>query len=139
MREPAVEDIAEKPEESHSANTAYRVLYDGQCKICQACVSWLRALDHENKTISLSISSEVLSTVDSRLWMDECLRQLHVVTPQGEIFAGWDAVTCLASLFPSTWLIGAVGAIPPFSWLLRALYRWFAAHRYAVSRCVRRT
>src|SRR5947209_7842564 len=103
MREPAVEDIAEKPEESHSANTAYRVLYDGQCEICQACVSWLRALDHENTTVCLSISAEVLSTVDSRLGMDECLRQLHVVTPKGEIFAGWDAVACLASIFARTY------------------------------------
>jgi predicted DCC family thiol-disulfide oxidoreductase YuxK len=102
-------EYAEKPAQKHDENTAYRVLYDGQCEICQAWVSWLKALDRKNKTISLPISAEVLPTVDSRLRMDECLRQLHVVTPEDEIYVGWDAVTCLARLFPSTWLIGVLG------------------------------
>jgi predicted DCC family thiol-disulfide oxidoreductase YuxK len=92
----------------------YRVLYDGQCEICQACVSWLKALDHENKTVCLPISAEVLSAVDPRLGMAECLQQLHVVTPESEIYVGWDAVACLAHLFPSTWLIGVLGQRFPF-------------------------
>ena len=107
-------EYAEKPAQKHDENTAYRVLYDGQCEICQAWVSWLKALDRKNKTISLPISAEVLPTVDSRLRMDECLRQLHVVTPEDEIHVGWDAVTCLARLFPSTWLIGVLGKRFPF-------------------------
>src|SRR6202047_2099241 len=77
-----------------------------RCEICQSCVSWLRTLDREKKTICLPISKEVLAAVDSRLQMDECLRQLHVVTPEGEIHVGSDAVACLARLFPSTWLGG---------------------------------
>jgi predicted DCC family thiol-disulfide oxidoreductase YuxK len=51
MREHAVEDIAGTEAEKHGAKPAYRVLYDGQCEVCQSCVSWLRTLDHENKTI----------------------------------------------------------------------------------------
>ena len=115
MRGYPVEVIAERPDEKHAAKAAYRVLYDGQCEICQACVSWLRALDRKNMTVCLPISADALPTVDSRLRMDECLRQLHVVTPEGEIHVGWDAVTCLARLFPSTWLIGAVGTAVPLS------------------------
>jgi predicted DCC family thiol-disulfide oxidoreductase YuxK len=109
MRGYPVEAISEKPDEKHGARPAYRVLYDGQCETCQSCVSWLRTLDREKKTICLPISKEVLAAVDSRLQMDECLRQLHVVTPEGEIHVGWDAVACLARLFPSTWLVGALG------------------------------
>jgi hydroxyacylglutathione hydrolase len=135
MREHAVEDIAEKPDEKHSAKAAYRVLYDAQCEICQACVSWLKALDRENKTICLPISAEVLSAVDSRLNLNECLRQLHVVTPEEEIHVGWDAVACLARLFPSTWLIGAVGQRLPFRNLGRLLYGFVATNRYSLSKC----
>src|SRR5713226_6103505 len=124
MGEHAVEDIAEKPEEKHGTNTAYRVLYDGQCEICQACVSWLKTLDDKNKTTCLPISPEVLSSVDSRLQIDECLRQLHVVTPEGEIHAGWEAVTCLARLFPSTVLIGVLGQWFPFRSAGRLLYKF---------------
>jgi len=66
--------------DSKFAATQYRLLYDGQCEIWQACVAWLKTLDHENETVPLAISAEVLSAVDSRLRLDECLRQLHVVT-----------------------------------------------------------
>jgi predicted DCC family thiol-disulfide oxidoreductase YuxK len=111
------------------------VLYDGECEICQAGVSRLKALDHENKTICLPISTEVLSAVDSRLRMDECLRQLHVVTPEGEIHAGWDAVTTLARLFPSTWFIGVLGQRFPFRNVGRLLYGVVAAHRHSFSKC----
>jgi glyoxylase-like metal-dependent hydrolase (beta-lactamase superfamily II)/predicted DCC family thiol-disulfide oxidoreductase YuxK len=130
-----VEDIAEKPIEEPGANTAYRVLYDGQCEICQACVSWLAALDRENKTICLPISAEVLSAVDTRLQMDECLRQLHVVTPTGEFHIGWDAVACLARLFPSTRLIGALGQRFPFRSAGRLFYGFVAKNRYSLSKC----
>jgi hypothetical protein len=70
MRGYPVEDIAEKRDERHGTKVAYRVLYDGQCGICQACVSWLKTLDRENKTICLPISAEVLSAVDPRLRID---------------------------------------------------------------------
>ncbi len=117
------------------AVTQYRVLYDGQCEICQACVAWLKTLDHENKTLALAISPEVLSKVDSRLRLDECLRQLHVVTPEGAILVGWDAVASLARLFPSTWLIGTLGQWFPFRNIGRLVYGFVAANRYALSKC----
>ncbi len=135
MREDAVEDIAVTEDEKHGAKPAYRVLYDGQCEVCQSCVSWLKTLDRENKTICLPISAEVLAAVDSRLQMDECLRQLHVVTPGGEIRVGWDAVACLARLFPSTWLIGALGQRFPFRNAGCWIYGFVAKNRYSLSKC----
>jgi glyoxylase-like metal-dependent hydrolase (beta-lactamase superfamily II)/predicted DCC family thiol-disulfide oxidoreductase YuxK len=135
MNDGSLAEIAATPYREHGATPAYRVLYDGQCEICQACVSWLKALDKDNKTDCLPISAEVLSTVDPRLQMEECLRQLHVVTPEGEIQVGWDAVACLARLFPSTWLIGAVGQWFPFLNIGRMLYGFIATNRYSLSKC----
>ena len=100
----------------------YTVLYDGQCEVCQACVSWLKTLDRRHQTVSLPISAETLSALDSRLNLDHCLRQLHVLGPQSELYVGWDAVASLARLFPSTWLIGALGRCFPLRNLGRALY-----------------
>src|ERR1700736_3874573 len=34
--------IAEVRDTYQVASAAYRVLYDGQCEICQGCVSWLK-------------------------------------------------------------------------------------------------
>ena len=68
VREHSAAEITEKPEDKNSPNGSYRVLYDGQCEVLrQACVSWLKVLDHEGKTVCLPVSADVLSSVDSRL------------------------------------------------------------------------
>src|SRR5207245_1533359 len=113
----------------------YKVLYDGQCEVCQAGVSWLKFLDREKRTVCLPISADILSSVDSRLTMEDCLRQLHVVTPEGEIHVGWDAVTNLARLFRSTWIIGVLGLHFPFRNVGRLLYGFVATNRYSLSKC----
>ncbi len=117
------------------ADPPYRVLYDGQCEVCQACVSWLKVLDRDGKTLCLPISAETLASTHTRLRMDDCLRQLHVVTPSALILVGWDAVAALALLFPSTWIIGWLGQRFPFHSLGRAIYGYVAANRYALSKC----
>jgi len=135
MAEQSLAEIAAKTDAEHSAALAYKVLYDGQCEICQACVAWLKTLDRENKTLPLAISPDVLSTVDSRLRLEECLRQLHVVTPEGEMLVGWDAVASLARLFPATWLIGTLGQWFLFRNIGRLLYGFVATNRYSLSKC----
>ena len=135
MPDLSVADVDGDPRQERVAKSPYRVLYDGQCEICQGCVSWLKTLDLKNKTTCLPISAEVLACGDSRLRMDDCLRQLHVVTPGGAILAGWDAVACLARLFPSTWLVGAAGRRFPFRNAGRLLYGFVARNRYSLSKC----
>jgi len=98
-------------------------------------VSWLRVLDSEGRTDCLPIKAETLTSVDPRLNLDECLQQLHVVTPEGQIVVGWDAVACLARLFLLTWLIGVLGQHFPLRSLGRCAYRFVAANRYALSKC----
>ncbi len=113
----------------------YVVLYDGQCEICQACVSWLKALDAKGKTTALPISAEAVAALDSRLNLDGCLRQLHVLTPEGRILVGWDAVACLARLFPPTWIVGTLGGLSPFRTVGRVVYSFVATNRYSLSKC----
>jgi glyoxylase-like metal-dependent hydrolase (beta-lactamase superfamily II)/predicted DCC family thiol-disulfide oxidoreductase YuxK len=132
---PSVAEVARNPREQPLASATYKVLYDGQCEICQACVAWLKALDHQQRTVCLPISAEVLSSLDSRLRIEDCLRQLHVVTPEGEIQVGWDAVASLARLFRPTWLIGALGLRFPFRNAGRLFYGYVAANRYSLSKC----
>ena len=129
--------LAESPAIPDRGKTTFKciVLYDGQCEICQACVSWLKTLDRDGKTSALPVSAEILSDIDSRLRLHECLRQLHVVTPEGKILVGWDAVAALARLFPSTWSIGFLGERFPFKKAGRLLYNFVARNRYSLSKC----
>lgn len=128
-------EIAKEACEKQRTGLGYRVLYDGQCEVCQACVSWLKTLDKGKRTSCVPISPEILSSVDSRLRIEDCLRQLHVVTPEGEILVGWDAVATLARLFRLTWLIGALGPRFPFRNAGRLLYEFVAKNRYLLSKC----
>lgn len=111
------------------------VLYDGQCEICQACISWLVTLDKHHRTYPVPISPEALAVVSPKLDIEACLQQLHVVSPDRQVYVGWDAVAKLARLFPSTWLIGGLGAVPPFRQLGRLFYGYIAANRYLLSKC----
>lgn len=146
MRDPSVAGIADKADEKHVAAAAYRVLYDGQCEVCQAGVSWLKALDHEKKTVCLPISAEALSSAGARLDMDDCLRELHVVGPQGEVYRGWALSpaspgcswrrgslaywgNCFRSAMPGEWLTG--------SWRRTGTRSASAAAALAVSRSQR--
>lgn len=113
----------------------YKVLYDDQCEICQAGASWLRLLDGRGLTECVAISAEALAGINARLELEACLRELHVVDPEGNILVGWDAVARLARLFPATWPVGALGSVWPFRAAARAAYRFVARNRYALSKC----
>ena len=109
----------------------FLVYYDDQCEVCQAGISWLQFLDRRHLVRPIALSS---ATLPAGLQLEDCLRELHVVTPT-QTLVGWDAVARLARLFGRTWLIGVIGGVAPFSWLGRILYRYVARNRYAVSRC----
>jgi glyoxylase-like metal-dependent hydrolase (beta-lactamase superfamily II)/predicted DCC family thiol-disulfide oxidoreductase YuxK len=121
------------PQERSAAT--YKVFYDGQCEICQAGVSWLRVLDKAHKCDCVPITPEALHECHPELDLDACLQELHVVGPGGNLWVGWDAVARLARLSRSTWIVGAVGSIPPFRQLARILYRFVARNRYSLSKC----
>jgi glyoxylase-like metal-dependent hydrolase (beta-lactamase superfamily II)/predicted DCC family thiol-disulfide oxidoreductase YuxK len=114
-------------------NSRAIVFYDDQCEICQASVSWLRLLDSSGSTEIVGLNQERLAAY--RLTIDACSEQLHIVNQDGQILIGWRAVAYLARLFPVTWIVGTLGAIPPFSWAADALYRWVARNRFALSKC----
>lgn len=83
----------------------------------------------------MAISGEAIAALDSRLNLEDCLRELHVLDPAGTIDVGWAAVARLARLFPATWMIGALGSVWPLRLLGRSAYRFVASRRYAISKC----
>ncbi len=131
----SVAGSAQEPDVKKAFGAAYTVLYDGQCEICQAGVSWLKVLDRKQRTNCVPLSTEALAALNASLSMEDCLRQLHVVTPQVQIYVGWDAVACLACLCPATSIVGALGQVFPFRKAGQLLYGFVAANRYSLSKC----
>lgn len=113
----------------------FRVLYDEQCEICQAGVTWLRLLDRRGIVQNEPMSPERLASLDSRLDAEACARELHVLGPSGELWVGGAAVRRLARLFPATWLFGAALELPVLSWASDVAYSFVARHRYEISKC----
>ena len=113
----------------------YVAIYDEQCEICQAFVSWLRLLDRQHKVAPVPIDPATLCAIRPNLEIENCLRELHVIAPDASVQRGWDAVACLARLFPATFMIGWLGRFPPFRWFGVMGYRFIARNRYAVSKC----
>jgi predicted DCC family thiol-disulfide oxidoreductase YuxK len=127
----AVRDVSADPPSA----ARHVAIYDGQCEICQAFVSWLRLLDRKDQVAALPIDAETLAQVHPDLKLDDCLRELHVISPSGQVYRGWNAVAVLARLFPPTFLIGWLGSMLPFRWIGIAGYRFVARNRYAISKC----
>jgi glyoxylase-like metal-dependent hydrolase (beta-lactamase superfamily II)/predicted DCC family thiol-disulfide oxidoreductase YuxK len=132
---PSTEVAGVQPSAKPASITSFKVLYDDQCEICQACVAWLKVLDKHQRTEAIPITAAALSELGAGLEMDACLRELHVIGADGRLYRGWDAVARLARLFGVTWIIGAVGSVPPFKQIARLVYRFVARNRHALSKC----
>lgn len=113
----------------------YSAFYDEQCEICQAGASWLRLLDKRGVVEILSIEESALARLAPDVSVEDALRQLHVMTPDGELVRGFDAVARLAMLFRPTRILGRLGRMPGLRQAGTLVYRWLAANRYALSKC----
>lgn len=101
----------------------YRLLYDGDCRICGAFARGVRAADLRGRvrTRTIQESLDLLGHVPS----DEILDAMHVVDPWGRVTSGGDALLTLAE---------ALVAGPPLSEVLRRsrVVRASSAAGYAV-------
>lgn len=109
-------------------------LYDGQCEICQAGVSWIRALDRDGAIACTALQDGPVEQLHPELREDDCLAQLHVVeTGTGRIHVGWDAVLRIAAELPALRGASAVARQPGLRNLGDRAYRWVAANRSQLS------
>jgi glyoxylase-like metal-dependent hydrolase (beta-lactamase superfamily II)/predicted DCC family thiol-disulfide oxidoreductase YuxK len=118
---------------THTASQPVRwlVFYDDQCEVCQAGVSWIRLLDRERKVDCIPLSNPSPHTPPE----GDCMRELHVTTPDGDVFRGAEAVSKLACLFGPTRWIGKLSRLPGLRTLSALAYRWIATNRYQLSKC----
>ncbi len=77
---------------------AYILLYDGDCGICSALSRWIRALDWRGRIRlqSIQASRAVLAGIPE----DHMLDAFHILSPDGRLTTGGDAVPTLIGAFP---------------------------------------
>ncbi len=120
---------------ANSAEAPFKVLYDKDCEICCRSAKTIRDLDKEHLTETIPLSEAILAELKMTATVEDCLRQMHVVSATGKVFVGYFAMLELASLFPAT---------QSFAWLAKKLipaklgctvYKLVADNRYGIGKC----
>ena len=106
------------------------VLYDGDCAFC---VGWASRV--ENILTRRGFDLAPLQTP----WVVECLgeearelREMKVLTREGQEYGGADAILFLCGRVWWAWPVWLLGHIPAVRFLLRRAYGWIAAKRHCL-------
>jgi glyoxylase-like metal-dependent hydrolase (beta-lactamase superfamily II)/predicted DCC family thiol-disulfide oxidoreductase YuxK len=110
-------------------------VYDGQCEICQAAVSWIRVLDRRGVVRCVAVQEGALADVHPELDAARCLAELHVVDSGGQVTVGWPAVARIAAAIPLTAPLTAVDRLAVTRPVAAAAYRYVARNRHQLSTC----
>jgi predicted DCC family thiol-disulfide oxidoreductase YuxK len=110
------------------------VRYDADCALCRASVAALLRWDRAGRLLPEAIQSPEGARLLAAVPPERRLAAAHVVTGDGRVRSGGDAVDPIARLLPG-------GA--PVAWLARTLpaptraaYDWVARHRTGLGRLV---
>jgi predicted DCC family thiol-disulfide oxidoreductase YuxK len=103
-----------------NSNSRITVIYDGECRFCQASINWL--------ALKLDFAAHPFQSADLsslQLTREECSKE--VIAIQGEMtFRGSEAITILLRTRGNRFLAAFIAAS---GFIGRASYRWIASHR----------
>lgn len=104
------------------------VCFDRECATCVWLARRLRpAL--EKRGFGLAALQDPRVALLFGMPAEELLREMRLVTSEGEFYSGADAVVYLAHHMWWAWPVYALSWLPGLRSVLRTGYRWFAAHR----------
>jgi predicted DCC family thiol-disulfide oxidoreductase YuxK len=111
------------------------VIYDGECGICRQSVDLLKRWDREHVLRYVPFQDEATVT-RFRIALPALAAAMHLVFPDGRVFAGADAAPELLRLLPGKRWLAVWFRIPGVLPLARRLYAWIAARRRCLVRGV---
>ncbi len=110
----------------------FHLIYDDRCPVCLGAVDRVRKLDRMGLVELMPVSQiPQMRGVPNRRGL---LEQVHLITPEGKIYRGADAVGILAGLFPESRYLGRFILLPGIRRIARVVYRFVARHRLKLSR-----
>lgn len=109
------------------------VIYDGQCRFCQAGVKSLSRFDVGGRLSYLSLHSEKVQDLVPQLSYDDLMQEMVVVQPDGTWHGGADAVRYLSRRLPLLWWTAPLLHLPGTARGWRWLYRQVARRRYQLA------
>ncbi len=108
----------------------YIVFYDAQCPFCYYLKKVLRRFDWRRIIKWVSIQEVEKNRNYPYLAGKSLSEEIHMLTRQGKVRSGFDAIRVLLIQLPPVSFLGLISYLPPLSMIGPAFYRWFSSHRY---------
>lgn len=105
------------------------LLYDATCRFCDVSSSQVLRLVSKKIIERLDINDPNLQTLYN-ISPISAQREMHLVTTDGKVVHGADAVRELFKLSKWLWLLSWLWYLPGFAALAQIIYLWVADHRY---------
>jgi predicted DCC family thiol-disulfide oxidoreductase YuxK len=112
----------------------YVVLYDGQCKLCDAGSQRLLRMARRGAIGRVDFQQPGALDPFPGLTHHACMKQMYLVAPDGQLYAGFEAAVQAVATRRGIGWIAYLYYIPGIRQLFDLLYRWIAAHRYRLFR-----
>jgi predicted DCC family thiol-disulfide oxidoreductase YuxK len=114
---------------------ALTLYFDGRCPFCVASMRKLKAWDRAGRLAFSDIAAPGFDAAALGVNQAALLRELHGRTAAGTLLVGIDCMLAAYTLAGQGWRVGPLRmrALRP---VLTCAYRWFARHRYAISRAL---
>jgi predicted DCC family thiol-disulfide oxidoreductase YuxK len=116
-------------------NAGPTVIYDGECGICQQSVDLLKRWDREQVLRYVPFQDEA-AVARFRIALPALAAAMHLIFPDGRVFAGADAAPELLRLLPGKRWLAVWFRIPGVMPLARRVYARIAARRHCLVRGV---
>lgn len=107
--------------------------YDGRCPFCVAGMRRLHGWDRAGKLAFTDMAADGFDPSPLGVDLAALDRELHGRTQDGRVLAGIDCMLAAYTLAGRAWMVWPL-RIKSLRPILARAYRWFARHRYAISR-----
>lgn len=104
------------------------ICYDAGCDLCVRWAERVRAV-LEGRGFVVRPLQDAAVRARLKVTERELLREMRVITPEGKVYGGGDAVLFLAKTVPAARPIHLLGLLPGGRPFIRAIYRWIADKR----------
>lgn len=106
------------------------VFYDGSCRMCVGVSGWLSRIDGKKQFRLEPYQNTELLAQYPQINPADCEKEIHIVTAQGQLLKGADAVM---EIWRNTdhWsaFMAQIFRLPPLIWLARLIYKLIARFR----------
>jgi predicted DCC family thiol-disulfide oxidoreductase YuxK len=109
------------------------LIYDGECGLCRAAVRWVAQRDRE-QLVALVPFQDGDAVARFGITLPALAAAMHLVLPDGRVFAGADAVPELLRRLGRWRWLAWLFAVPGVRPIARRLYRWIALRRRCLVR-----